>query len=156
MIAASIMTTKVLSVPVGGTMYDAFKLVQGSRVRQIPVLDDNGKVVGVITPRSLLKAVLPKYITEGLVEDVRFAPELPDFVEHIDQLAYKKVSDLLEKDFVAVSPETSTMEIATLMVSAKRHVESVLVVDDRKVLLGIISPWDVFKRLWEYAEKNRK
>lgn len=156
MVAANIMTTKVLTVAVSGTMLEAFKLVQAERVRQIPVLDENKRLVGVITPRSLMKAVLPKYITEGLVEDVRFAPELPDFVQHIDELAYKKVSDLLEKDFVAVSPETSTMEIATLMVNAKKHVESVLVVDDSKALLGIISPWDVFKRLWEYAEKNRK
>lgn len=155
MIAASIMTTKVLSVPVSGSMYDAFKLIQAERVRQIPVLDGN-TVVGVITPRTLMRAILPKYITEGLVEDVRFAPELPDFVKHIDELADKRVADLLEKDFVAVSPETSTMEIATLMVNAKKHVESVLVVDDRRTLLGIISPWDVFKRLWEYAEKNRK
>jgi len=28
-------------------------------------------------------------------------------------------------------------------------------VDDRRVLLGIISPWDIFKRLWDYAEKNQ-
>lgn len=156
MIAASIMTTKVLTIQLSATMYDAFRLVQAERVRQIPVLDENKKLVGVITPRSLMKAILPKYITEGLVEDVRFAPELPDFSQHIDELAYKKVSDLLEKDFVAVSPETTTMEIATLMINTKKHVESVLVVDDRKMLLGIISPWDVFKRLWEYAEKNRK
>lgn len=154
MIAANVMQTKVLSVPLSGTMLDAFKIIHNERVRQIPVLDGS-KVVGVITPRTLMKAILPKYITEGLVEDVRFAPELPDFVKHIDELAQKKVADLLEKDFVAVSPETTTMEIATLMVNAKKHVESVLVVDDRSTLLGIISPWDIFKRLWEYAEKNR-
>lgn len=156
MIAANIMTTKVQTVPLTGTMYDAFRLIHESRVRQIPVIDENGKVAGVITPRALMKAVLPRYVTEGLMEDIRFAPELPDFVEHIDSLAYKPVSDLLERDFVAVAPETSTMEIAALMVNAKKLVESVLVVDDRLTLLGIISPWDVFKRLWEYAEKGRK
>lgn len=156
MIAANIMTTKVLTIPESATMYDAFSLVQGARVRQIPILDGQKRVVGVITPRSLMKAILPKYITEGLVADVRFAPELPDFVQNIDLLASKKVSDLLETDFAAVSPETSVMEVAALMVNAKKHVESVLVVDDRKTLLGIISPWDVFKRLWDYSEKNRK
>src|SRR3989337_372447 len=98
MIAASIMTTKVLTVPVTGTMYDAFNLVQEAKVRQIPILDEQKRVVGVLTPRSLMKAILPSYITEGLVEDVRFAPELPDFVQNIDTLASKKVSDLLEKD----------------------------------------------------------
>ncbi|CAG1065791.1 hypothetical protein BAC1_01382 [uncultured bacterium] len=156
MIAANIMTTQVLTVSASGTMYDAFKLVHERSVRQIPVLDENKKVAGVITPRSLMKAILPNYISEGLVEDVRFAPELPGFVQNIDQLAFKRVSDLLEKDFAAVSPETSVMEVAALMVNAKKHVESVLVVDDRHTLLGIISPWDVFKRLWDYSEKNRK
>ena len=156
MIAAGIMTKKVLTVPVSGTMYDAFSLIQEARVRQIPVLDDQKRVVGIITPRSLMKAILPSYITEGLVADVRFAPELPDFVRNIDRLPDKKVSDLLEKDFAAGSPQTSVMEGAALMVNAKKHVESVLVVDDRKTLLGIISPWDVFKRLWDYSEKNRK
>lgn len=156
MIASSIMTTKVLTLPASGTMYDAFSLVHEKRVRQIPILDEHGRVAGVITPRSLMKAVLPKYITEGLVADVRFAPELPDFVQNIDQLAFKKVTDLLEKDFASVTPETSVMEVAVLLVNAKKHVESVLVVDDRKALLGIISPWDVFRRLWEYTEKNRK
>ena len=156
MTAASIMTTKVLSIPASGTMFDAFKLVQEMRVRQIPVLDGQKRVVGVITPRSLMKAILPSYITEGLLSDVKFAPELPDFVKHIDSLASKKVFDLLEKDFAAVSPETSVMEVSTLMINAKKHVESVLVVDDKRVLLGIISPWDVFKRLWDYSEKARK
>jgi CBS-domain-containing membrane protein len=156
MTSATIMTTNVLTVSVSGTMYDAFKLVQEAKVRQIPVLDDQKRVVGVITPRSLMKAILPNYITDGLIADVRFAPELPDFVKNIDKLASKKVADLLEKDFAAVSPETSVMEAAALMVNAKKHVESVLVVDDRNTLLGIISPWDVFKRLWDYSERNRK
>lgn len=156
MTASNIMTTKVLTVPVSANMYDAFSIVHGQRVRQLPVIDGSKRLVGVITPRSLMKAILPNYITDGLISDVKFAPELPDFVKHIDALATKKVSDLLEKDFVAVSPETSVMEVAALMVNARRHVESVLVVDDTRVLLGIISPWDVFKRLWDYSEKGRK
>ncbi|HBG47709.1 MAG TPA: hypothetical protein DDW94_12095 [Deltaproteobacteria bacterium] len=155
MIAATIMTKEVLTIPVAATMLDAFKLVRDSRVRQIPVVGGEGKVVGVITPRTLLKSILPRYVSEGLIADVRFAPELPEFVHNIDALSQKKVADLLDRDFIAVSPETSSMEVAALLVNAKKHAESVLVVDDRGTLLGIISPWDIFKRLWDYAEKTR-
>lgn len=155
MTAANIMTTDVLTVSHGSTLYDAFKLISHKKIRQIPVVDEHKKVLGVITPRTLMKAILPKYISEGMIEDVRFAPELPDFVDHIDQLAHKNVSDLFDKEFISVSPETSSMEIAALFVNAKKPVESILVVDDGKRLLGIISPWDVFKRLWDYAEKNK-
>ncbi|HEY4707218.1 MAG TPA: CBS domain-containing protein [Thermodesulfobacteriota bacterium] len=155
MIAASVMTTEVLTIQVSASMLDALKLAHGAKVRQIPVVDENKKVVGVITPRALLKGILPKYVSEGLIADLKFAPELPEFVNNIDSLAFKKVENVMEKDFIAVSPETSSMEVATLLLHSKKHAESVLVVDDRKVLLGIISPWDIFKRLWDYAEKNQ-
>lgn len=155
MIAASVMTTEVLTIPLGASMLDALKLAHESKVRQIPVVDESRKVVGVITPRALLKGILPKYVTEGLIADVKFAPELPEFVHNIDSLAFKKVDDVMEKDFIAVTPETSSMEVATLLLHSKKHADSVLVVDDRGVLLGIISPWDIFKRLWDYAEKKQ-
>jgi len=144
------MTPKVLTVPVTATMRDALGIVHGQGVRQLPVVDDKRRVVGVITPRSLMKAVLPDSVTQG------GAAELPELVKHIGGLASKKVSDHIEKEFASVFPEASLMEVAALMTGANRHAESVLVVDDTKVLLGIISPWDVFKRLWDYSEKNGK
>ncbi|MBE7415293.1 MAG: CBS domain-containing protein [Deltaproteobacteria bacterium] len=156
MTAASIMTKEVLTIPDSGTMLDAFRLLKEKKVRQIPVLDGQNRVMGVITPRALMKAILPKYISDGLVADVKFAPELPDFVSNIDSLARKKVSDLMERDFVAVGPETSTMEVAALLVNPEKHADSVVVMDDGNRLLGIISPWDVFRRLWEYSEKKKK
>lgn len=154
MIAANLMTTSVITLEQDKKVLDAIKLISTKKVRQIPVVDHGNRVVGVITPVKLLKAILPRYISEGLLEDVRFAPELPDFVEKIDELAFKSIEDVLEKDFKAVTPETSGMEVAALFVNAKKPVELILVVDDQERLLGVISPWDVFKRLWEYAEKK--
>lgn len=156
MTAAGIMTKEVLTIPGSGTMLDAFRLLKEKKVRQIPVLDGQSRVMGVITPRALMKAILPKYVSDGLVADVKFAPELPDFIRNIDSLALKKVVDLMERDFVAVRPETSTMEVAALLVNPGKHADSVLVVDDGNRLLGIISPWDVFRRLWDYSEKKKK
>lgn len=154
MIASNIMSTELVTLGRGKTMLDAIKLISDKKVRQIPVLDNSNKVVGVITPRKLMKAIVPPYISEGMISDVKFAPELPEFVENIDSLAGKTVEEVLDTDFVAVSPETHTMEIAALFLNAKKPVESIMVVDDQKRLLGVISPWDVFKRLWQYAEKK--
>lgn len=155
MIAANIMTTDVTTLESGKSMLEAIKLLSNKKIRQIPVTDPSSKkVVGVITPRKIMKAILPKYISEGMLEDVKFAPELPEFVEHIDDLKYKNVDDFIDKDYVAVKPDTHTMEIAAIFVNVKKPVESILVVDDHGRLLGVISPWDVFKRLWEYSEKK--
>ncbi|MBI1912152.1 MAG: CBS domain-containing protein [Deltaproteobacteria bacterium] len=155
MIAANIMTKSVLALSPDKTVIDAMKLISQQKIRQIPVVDSDNRVLGVITPRKLMKAILPKYIAEGMVEDVRFAPELPEFSQNIDSLAFKKIDELLDRDFVSITPGTSTMEIAALFVNSKKPIESILVLDDKKRLLGIISPWDIFKKLWDYADKKR-
>lgn len=150
MIAANVMTKDVVTLASGATMLDALRLIKKHEVRQIPVLDKSGRVEGVITPRKLFKGILPSYVTEGMLEDVKFAPELPEFIENIKKLAHKGVEDVLEKDYVAVTPETSTMEVATLFYNPAKHTEAILVLDSDKKLLGIISPWDVFRRILEH------
>lgn len=155
MIASNIMTTGVVTLKRTDTMLDAIKLISVKQIRQIPVVDESKKVIGVITPRKLMKAILPPYIADGTVADVRFAPELPEFVERIDSLASKGIDDILDREFVSVGPETHSMEVAALFVNSKKPIESILVVDDGKRLLGIISPWDLFKRLWEYSGKKK-
>ncbi len=154
MIAANIMTTEVYTLTCKDTMKDAIKLVNEKKIRQVPVVDDDGRVIGVITPNTLIKAILPKYISEGLIGNVRFAPELPEFVKNIDALADKSVCDYMDERFVTVKPETSTMEVATIYITSKEPVESILVVDDDNRILGVISRWDIFKRLCEYSEKK--
>lgn len=154
--AASVMTKDIQKLTLKDTMHDAIRIISERKVRQIPVVDSENRAVGVITPRTLMRAILPSYISEGLLEDVRFAPELPEFAERIDGLADKKVEDVLEKDFVTAGPETHTMELAAMFINIKKPIESILIVDDQKRLLGIISPWDIFKRLWEYAGKKNQ
>lgn len=156
MIAANLMTTDIVKLTPSATMRDVIKEAVDEKIRLMPVVNGDNEVVGVVTPRSLMKAILPKYITEGLLEDVAFAPDLPQFIENIDSMASKKVSDIMDREFASVQPETSSMEVAAIFIKARKPVESILVVDDKKRLLGIISPWDIFKRLWEYAQKNKK
>jgi CBS-domain-containing membrane protein len=150
MTAANVMTKEVITLGPDSTMLDALRIIKGKEVRQIPVIDRTGRLEGVVTPRKLFKGILPPYVAEGMLEDLRFAPELPEFVENIKKLAKKGVEDVLEKDFVAVTPETSTMEVATLFFNPAKHTEAILVLGPDKKLLGIISPWDVFRRILEH------
>lgn len=152
--AANIMTKNVLTLSRNRTMLDALRLVGSGKIRQVPVVDSEDRVIGVITPRRLMKGVLPKYVSEGMIEDVRFAPELPEFVENIDALAKKNIDEVLEKDYVSVKAGTHTMEVAALFINPRLSPEAILVLDDNKRLLGIISPWDIFKRLTELVDKR--
>lgn len=151
--AATIMTTGVETTKCGKTVAEAMKVLRDSRIRQLPVVDENNKVLGLLTSRKLLHLTLPRYISEGLLKDVKFAPDLPQFHQKCAELAGKDVCEVMDKDFAKIGPDVSVMEVATIFVSSERPIECILVVDNQDRLLGIISPWDIFKRLCEYAGK---
>lgn len=163
MIAANIMTTGVLTLNCKSLVKDALKMLQDEKVRLVPIVDDDNKVLGAISSRTLMRCILPGYISRGYLKDVRFAPELHQFVENIEGLANKNVCDLIETelspdcvDYAKIPPETSVMEVAAIFVNIESPVESILVVDNMDRLLGIISPVDAFKRLWQFVEKKNK
>lgn len=151
--AATIMTTDVATTRCGITVAEAMKILKDSRVRQLPVVDNNNKVLGILTSRKLLYLTLPRYISEGLLKDVKFAPDLPQFHKRCADLAGKDVCEVMDKEFTKIGPDVSVMEVATIFVSSEKPIECILVVDNEGRLLGIISPWDIFKRLCEYAGK---
>lgn len=130
------------------------KILKDSRVRQLPVVDNNNKVLGILTSKKLLYLTLPRYIAEGLLKDVKFAPDLPQFHQRCAELAHKDVCEVMDKEFKKIGPEVSVMEVATMFVSSEKPLECILVVDNQTRLLGIISPWDIFKKLCEYTEKT--
>lgn len=155
MLAVNIMTTDIKSLKLSDTLIDVLEVLRDLKIRQVPILDNDNKVIGVITAKGVLKTLLPQYIASGDLKDVKFAPELQGFVDNIEELKNTTVADIVEKEFSSVSPETSTMEVATLFVNTETHLESILVVDDEERLLGVISPIDVYRRLWEYADKKK-
>lgn len=155
MVSANIMTSDVRSLKLSNTLLDVLELLRDLRIRQVPIVDNDNKVLGVITSKGVLKTLLPQYIASGDLKDVKFAPELQEFVDKIEELKNTNVKEIMETEYTKVSPETSTMEVATLFVNTDTHLESILVVDDETRLLGVISPIDVYRRLWEYADKKK-
>lgn len=161
MIAANIMTTGVLTLHCKSTVGDAIKLLKEKKVRLLPVVDDDNKVLFACSPRMLLRHILPDYISRGYLKDVKFAPELQQFIDNIEGVVNTDICDLMgdepaeSLDYIKISPETSVMEVAAIFVNPERPVDSILVVDNMDRLLGIISPVDAFKRLWEFAGKKK-
>ena len=149
MIASNIMVSNVITLKGDDSMRIALGHLGGKRIRVLPVVDEAGHVEGVITSRTLLRGALPRYITNGELADVSFAPDLPSFSEHIEELSGKSVSECASKEFHSAPPDTSITELAALFVNAENPAEGILIIDSSGILLGIIAPWDIFKRALE-------
>ncbi|HLF40427.1 MAG TPA: CBS domain-containing protein [Acidimicrobiia bacterium] len=56
--AAGVMTTDIVSVRIGDTLYDAAVDMLDVGIRHVPVVDDHGAVTGVVSVRDLLRPLL--------------------------------------------------------------------------------------------------
>jgi len=110
-------------------------------VNALMVVDENGKLVGLITMSHILKAIIPFYMEmahlsefawEGLFE--RMCVKIQD----------KPVSDLMEKKVITIDEEKNLIEISDLML--KHRVRRLPVVKDGAVM-GIVYRKDLFFRI---------
>ena len=70
------MTPKVLTVTPETSVMKASRMMKDNRIRRLPVVDDNGKLVGIISDHDVFKALVD--ITGARLGGLQFAIELPD------------------------------------------------------------------------------
>ena len=151
MLARDVMQTHVITVEPDLPLVDAHRLFVEEEIGGAPVLDETGRLLGVVTSSDLLRGVEEEhgrgtseafYLREHLEfsgPDWSNAPQ--DFQ---DRLASLTVGDVMTTRTVTVTPETSVAEVAGLM---RRHrIHRVLVVQDDG-LAGIISTFDLIAAL---------
>jgi len=113
MIARDIMTRKVATIHPEASAQEAAQLLYQNRISGAPVVDADGKLIGVITEADIIS----KVNREGLC-----------------------VADIMSHDVIIVSEETPVNEIAALL--TERKIKRVPVVEDAK-LVGIVSRADI-------------
>ena len=62
MIVRNCMKKRVFSIHVDETIAGAAKLMQEYHIGTLPVVDDNNKLIGILSLHSLLRIVLPDFI----------------------------------------------------------------------------------------------
>jgi acetoin utilization protein AcuB len=99
-------------------------------LRHLPVVDDRGKLVGILTDRDL-RAMSPPYLV----------PE----AESDQKVLEARVSDVMSGDVLSVGPESDLADVIDLML--QNHIGAVPVVDEAGNLVGIVSYVDVLRAL---------
>jgi CBS-domain-containing membrane protein len=144
--ARDIMTTEVMTVSPQTTVLDLARLLAEHKINGAPVVDDNGRLVGVVTQSNLIDRVkkfeLPHVVT---ILDAHFYLELPGtFKKNLEKLVGNLVSDIMAAPPVTITADVQVDEIASIM--ARRQVHTLPVLDGDK-LIGIIGKIDIIRAL---------
>lgn len=131
MLVRDIMTRKPVTITPETPVSDALHLMREKKVRRLPVLDSQGKLVGIVSQKDLLY-VSPSPATTLAVWEIS---------ELLSKVTVEKV---MAKEVITVTEETALEEAARIMVD--KRVGGLPVMNGSE-LVGIITETDLFKNL---------
>jgi len=129
-----VMTTHVVAVRLNTTYKEIAARLRELRVSAFPVLDDDNKVIGVVSEADLLAKEALEYGVPGLMGGILHGRERA-------KAAGVSAVDLMTRPAVTIGPREPVSRAARLMYSGK--VKRLPVVDDDGRLIGIISRVDL-------------
>ena len=112
------------------------------RAIDIPVMDDEGDLVGIMTEKEVLKLALPEYLL--WLDDLKPILHLEPFVEILKNEHVLRVAEVMSKDYVTVTEDVPAIEVARVLMTS--GASQVLVVREHR-LVGVIALGDFLARV---------
>lgn len=141
--AKDIMTKDVIKVSLDTTVEELGRLFIERDISGAPVVDADGKLVGIITENDLIRKNRRLHIPTILRLFDAFIPLGSSKLENeIKRMAASTVGELCTRDVVTVMEDTTIDEIATMMTEKKIHL---LPVVKEGMILGVIGKKDIIK-----------
>ena len=144
--ARDIMTKEVLTVSPETSIADLSKTLENRQIGGVPVVDKEGRMVGVITESDLLERARDLEMPPAInILDFHFYLQIPShLLRKLEKMLGTSVGDCMTPDPVTVAPDTPVSQIAALM--AKQKVHTIPVVKAGKIV-GIIGKMDLVRAM---------
>lgn len=143
-----IMTKDVVCVKPENSAIDTLKLLFKMQISGLPVIDREQKLVGMFTEKDVLRYILPSYIEK--VGRFIYEENPKSTQKKILELNTIKVEQLMRREVVTTSEETTLCEAARIMLTQK--VRRLPVLDKLGKVTGIVARCDILKALAKEAE----
>jgi CBS domain-containing protein len=155
--AAQVMTTEVITVSSESKVTEAVHRMIDQHVKRLPVVDQSGKLVGMISRVDIFRTITKAAATDTNTQKQKI------IIQNV-----RSVSDIMQRDTHTVLPDASVEDV--LKVMNTYGVQRVAVADQDNRFRGLISDrhllmafsehhsgiWDYLSRLIPFSEKGRK
>ena len=147
--AAEIMDADVPTVSPGADARAAIELLAKTELGAIPVLDEERKVVGIVTESDLILGDeeadlhLPHYL--NIMGGVIFVGSMKGFEQRLEKAFATKVSELMSADPVVVRDDDDAEAVARTI--AEKHHNHLPVVDAEGRFAGLVTRADALSAL---------
>ena len=143
-----IMIRDVISLKPQDNIIDALLKLFRIKISGLPVIDEEGKLVGMLTEKDILTYILPSYIEK--VGRFIYEENPKSTKKKFTELQTARVLQIMRKDVVSTTEEVTLCEVARLMLTQRAR--RLPVIDKQGQVVGIIARCDVLKALAKEAE----
>ncbi len=133
--AADVMISNVITVSPDASVQDVANILLTNRISAVPVVGRNGELVGIISEGDLIRRAETDTERHRSWWLELLIGKTPLAAEYVKSHA-RKVADVMTRDVITATPETSLRDIAALL--EKNGIKRVPIVKKRKVI-GIVS-----------------
>ncbi|RME42855.1 MAG: CBS domain-containing protein [Chloroflexi bacterium] len=133
-----VMSSPAIVIEWDATILEAAALMESHNIRRLPVVDEDGVLVGIISTSDVREAT-SVYSTAS-----PYAPDQDEIILAVDEVMSSPVH--------TVSPDDRMLDVVRLMQTYK--IGGIPVVDADDHVLGIVTESDVFQLLIQEWEKN--
>ena len=136
-----IMTKDVVSVKPEDNARDAISLLFKMEISGLPVINEQGKLVGMFTEKDVLKQILPSYLEK--VGRFIYEENPKSIKNKFQDLGNLSVSQLMRREVITIDEEASLCEAARIILTQK--IRRIPVLDKEKKVVGIVAREDIVK-----------
>ena len=127
--AADLMTTNLITLRENDSLAKAKELMHEKYIRNIPIVNNEGKCVGMLTQREYLRYAFHLVSQFGTQQISKKEQQTP-------------ITNAMNKDILTISPETELSMAAEFFIENKY---GCLPVTQNDILVGILTPVDFVK-----------
>jgi CBS-domain-containing membrane protein len=143
---ADVMTRDVTTIPASATMDEAAARLTTRGVSGAPVVDGDGRCIGVLSAADFLR------VAQRSVPTQRGASKPGE--SETQELPWNSVLRFMSTPVHTISPAAPMTQAAELMCIA--HVHRLIVLDDREAPVGLVSTFDVVQALIHACDEDRQ
>jgi len=147
LLAKNIMVKKVITIKKDASIEKLSELLLKNKISGVPVVDDDGKLVGIATEGDLIvrdsDLHFPRYFK--LLDSIIYLESLNKFKSNLKKYLGTKVEDVMTAKVRTVRENTPVSEVANIMI--RNNVNRVPVLNRKGDLVGIITRADIVKSM---------
>ena len=132
--ASNVMNSNPVTLDESDTLANAIQAFCGDRVMDIPIVDSDGDLRGVIAIEDLLGQSLPQHLL--WMEDLSPIQNFEPFAELLRKDSETKVADFMHDKYVAIPPDMPAIQLAKIFLM--QQVRQIQVVEGRR-FLGVVN-----------------